>query len=62
MNASLFQTPSSNKRPILLEQIKLLTDEILQINPFFWNIIVSDMEDANEETNIIESNEEIDEV
>ena len=62
MNASLFQTPPSNKRPILLEKIKLLTDEILQINPFFWNIIVSDMEDANEETNIIESDEEIDEV
>ena len=42
--------------------MKLLTDESLRINPFSRDITYPDMEDANEETNIIWSDEEIDEV
>ena len=42
--------------------MKLLTDYSLHINPFSRDISGSDMEDANEETNIIESDEEIGEI
>ena len=49
-------------REILNQQTKLLTDESLHINPFSRDITDSDMEGANEETNIIESDEEIDEI
>ena len=37
-------------------------NESLHINPFSRDITDSDMEDANEETNIIESDEGIDEI
>ena len=42
--------------------MKLLSDESLHINPFSWNITDSDIEDANQEANVIESDEEIDEI
>ena len=42
--------------------MKLLTDESLHINPFSRYITDSYMKDANEETNIIESDEDIDEI
>ena len=42
--------------------MKLLTDESLRINRFSPDITDSDMKDANEETNIIESDEEIDDI
>ena len=42
--------------------MKLLTDESLHINPFFRDNTDSDMEVANEEINIIESDEETDEI
>ena len=42
--------------------MKLLTDESLRINRFSRDITDSDMKDANEETNIIESDEEIDDI
>ena len=42
--------------------MKLLTDENLHINPFSRDITYPDMEDANEETNIIWGDEEIDEI
>ena len=44
------------------QQMKLLTDDSLHINPFSRDITDSDVEDAHEETNIIESDEEIDEI
>ena len=42
--------------------MKLLTDESLRINRFSRDITDSDMKDANEETSIIESDEEIDDI
>ena len=42
--------------------MKLLTDESLRINRFSRDITDSDMTDANEETSIIESDEEIDDI
>ena len=42
--------------------MKLLTDESFHINTFSRIITESEMEDANEETNIIDSDEEIDEI
>ena len=48
-------------RETLNQQMKLLTDESLHINPFCRDITDSDMEDAGEETNTIESDKEIDE-
>ena len=53
--------PCEAGREILNQQMKLLSNENLHINPFSRDITDSDMEDANEETNIIENNEEIDE-
>ena len=32
------------------------------MNPFCWDITDSDIEDANEETNITDNDEEIDEI
>ena len=47
----------------LNQQMKLLTDERLHINPFSQYITInSDIKDVNEKTNIIESNEKIDEI
>ena len=54
--------PCEAGREILNKQMKLLTDESLHINPFSRDITDSDMEDANEETSIIESDGEIDEI
>ena len=42
--------------------MKFLTEESLRINRFSGDITDSDMKDANEETNIIESDEEIDDI
>ena len=44
------------------QQMKLLTDESLHINLVSQDITDSNMEDANEETSIIDSDEEIDEI
>ena len=55
----VFDKSPSFKRPL---QMKLLTDESLRINRFSPDITDSDMKDANEETNIIESDEEIDDI
>ena len=54
--------PCEAGREILNQKIKLLTDESLHINPFSRDITDSDVEDAIEETYIIESDEEIDEI
>ena len=55
--------PPSNKRPSHPpQQMKILTDESLHSNPFSRDITDSDIEDANEEANIIESDEEIDKI
>ena len=54
--------PYEGDRKILNQDMKLLTDYSLHINPFSRDIADTDMEDANEETNIIESDEEIDEI
>ena len=54
--------PCKGDRKILNQEMKLLTDYSLHINQFFRDISDSDMEDAHEETNIIESNEEIGEI
>ena len=54
--------PCKGDWKILNQEMKLLTDYSLHINQFFRDISDSDMEDAHEETNIIESNEEIGEI
>ena len=54
--------PPSKKRPLPPQQMKLLTGESLHNDPFSRDITDSDMDDANEETNMIESDEEIDEI
>ena len=54
--------PCKGDRKILNQEMKLLTDYSLHMNPFSRDISDSDMEDANEETNIIESDEEIGEI
>ena len=58
--------PPTFKLPFLLNayphQMKSLTNKSLHINPFSRDIIDSDIEDANEKSNIIESDEEIDEI
>ena len=50
----MFQTRKTIGHEILNQQMKLLTDSRHITDP--------DMEDANEETNIVESDEEIDEI
>ena len=54
--------PCEADREILNHQLKPLTDESLHINPFSRDITDSDVEDSNDETSIIESDEEIDEI
>ena len=58
INAPLSPFP----RRVFIRKMKLLTDESFHINTFSRIITESEMEDANEETNIIDSDEEIDEI